>query len=143
MPKPLPVLQESRPGPVECTECGKCCTYVAIEIEEPTRPSYATHILWYLYHENVTVYVDGNDEWCVQFAARCRNLADDLLCKIYAIRPHICRNFDNQTCEVNGEGEGITFHTPEEFVEYLKAERPRVYAQIRKKFLPEALSGPC
>jgi uncharacterized protein len=143
MPKPLPVLPENQPRPVECTECGRCCTYVAIEIEEPTRPKHATHILWYLYHDNVSVYVDGNNEWCVQFTTRCRNLKDDLLCRIYPVRPHICRGFDNQTCEVNGEGESFTFNTPEQFLDYLKVMRPRVYDMIRKRYLPEALGGSC
>ena len=33
MPIPLPVVSEQPFQPLECTECGKCCTYVAIEID--------------------------------------------------------------------------------------------------------------
>ena len=47
------------------------------------------------------------------FETRCRNLAADLQCRIYEERPHICRSFDNTTCEVNSkEGEAITFTQP-------------------------------
>ena len=140
MPIPLRVVSEQQHQMVECTECGKCCTYVALEIDPPTRPRFVTEILWYLYHDKVSIYVDGTNEWCVQFETRCRNLDDDLLCKIYAERPHICRSFDNETCEVNGqEGETFTFRTPEEFLDYLKRERPRVYERVAKKFIPPGL----
>ena len=87
---PLKVVQET-PELVECTDCGHCCTYVGIEIDRPTKVEYATDILWYLYHENVYIYVDGSNDWSVHFEARCRNLADDLLCRIYEQRPYVCR----------------------------------------------------
>ena len=95
---PLPVAQET-PEPVECTECGKCCTYVGVEIETPDNVKDASDILWYLYHPGVYIYIDGNDDWSVHFESRCDNLGDDLLCRIYEQRPHICRGFDSETCE--------------------------------------------
>ena len=136
---PLPVVREE-PELVECTECGKCCTYVGVGIDEPNRPRYATDILWYLYHENVYVYVDGDDEWSVHFETRCRNLQDDLMCAIYEQRPHLCRSFDNKTCEVNDrEHESLTFYDPVVFLEWLRENRPKVYGKIKKKFLPPSL----
>ncbi len=136
---PLPVVRDE-PELVECTECAKCCTYVGVGIETPKRARYATDILWYLYHENVYVYVDGDGEWSVHFEARCRNLGDDLLCRIYEDRPHICRGFDNTTCEVNDPGhESFTFYEPVAFLEWLREKRPKVYAKVEKKFLPPAL----
>ena len=79
----------------------------------PRKPRYATDILWYLYHENVNVYLDGDGDWWVMFEARCRTSRDDLLCRIYEDRPHICRAFDNLTCDVNStEGDAITFSEP-------------------------------
>ena len=136
---PLPVV---RTGPelVECTECARCCTYVGVGIETPTRARYATDILWYLYHENVYVYVDGNKEWSVHFETRCRNLGDDLLCGIYEARPHLCRSFDNKTCEVNDvDHESLTFRDPVVFLEWLRDNRPRVFRKVEKKFLPPEL----
>ncbi len=141
MPISLPVVSPDTSAMLECTECGKCCTYLAIEISEPTRPRNATDILWYLYHEKVSVYVDGNNEWCVQFESRCKNFADDLHCKVYRTRPHICRAFDHETCEVNcKEGEYFLFLTPAEFLAYLKQKRPRVHKMIEKQFISPELA---
>jgi len=135
---PLQVVQES-PALVECTECGKCCTYVGIEIDRPKKVRSATDILWYLYHENVYIYVDGNNDWSLHFESRCRNLADDLLCRVYEHRPHICREFDNQTCEVNDhEHEALEFRDPEVFLGWLRSNKPKVYKKLKKKFLPPA-----
>ena len=122
---PIP-LALARAPLVPCTQCAHCCRYVAVGINAPSRPRYATDILWYLYHEGVSVHCDTDGEWSVVFETRCRHLGGDLLCGIYAQRPHICRGFDNETCEVNSPG-GRTFSAPGEFLEYLKAARPRVH----------------
>jgi uncharacterized protein len=137
----LPVIQPApRAGLVPCLECGKCCTYVAVGINAPRNPGYATDVLWYLYHENVYVYRDGDGDWSVHFETRCRNLAPDLRCRIYEQRPHICRNFDNTTCEVNSqEGDPITFTSPEQFLDWLDVKHPKVYRTVAKKYLSGAL----
>jgi len=140
--RPLPVLDRERgpAGLVPCTECGRCCTYVGVGINAPANPRYATDVLWYLYHENVSVYLDEDGEWSVHFETRCRNLRDDLLCRIYESRPHICRAFDSATCEVNSRGGGaLAFRTPEEFLAWLKARKPRVYRAIERTHVPQAV----
>ena len=136
---PLPLAAPERPL-VECTECGKCCTYVGVGINAPSRPRYATDILWYLYHRDVYVYVDGEGEWSVHFETRCKNLGDDLLCRVYADRPHICRSFDNRTCEANDPvQDALTFHEAEEFLAWLRKNKPNVHRKIAKGFVPAAL----
>ncbi len=131
-PVPLPV----RPAPllVPCTQCARCCTYVAVGIDAPRGLRAATDILWYLYHDQVSVYCDGDGEWSVVFETRCSHLRADLLCGIYDRRPHICRTFDNTTCEVNAEG-GQTFREPAEFVAWLEKHRPAVRRRLAD-FLP-------
>jgi uncharacterized protein len=125
---------------VECLACARCCTYVGIGIDSPHRPKYATDVLWYLYHGGVYVYRDGDGDWSVHFESRCRNLANDNKCLVYDNRPHICRDFDNESCEVNcKEGEALTFTEPEAFLHWLRKERPKVYAAIETKFVPPAL----
>jgi hypothetical protein len=136
---PLPVIPARPAELVPCTSCGKCCTYVAVGINAPTTPRTATDVLWYLYHENVSVYRDNGGEWAVMFDARCRHLQDDLLCAVYADRPHICRAFDNTGCEVNAPGGMTIFRQPGEFLDYLKAKRPKVYRTIAQKYVPPAL----
>lgn len=135
----LPVLALDRPL-VECTDCGWCCTYVGVGINPPTSPRYATDVLWYLYHHGVYVYVDGEGEWSVHFEARCRHLGPDLRCGVYVDRPHICRTFDNRTCEANDPvHDSLTFREPVEFLEWLRETKPRLYAKIEKGHVPKAL----
>jgi Fe-S-cluster containining protein len=83
---------------------------------------------------------DGSGEWSVHFETRCRHLGDDLLCRVYAERPHICRAFDNTTCEVNSpDGKVLSFTTPEQFLAWLERTRPRVFRSIVKRYVPERL----
>ncbi len=136
---PLPVIHEP-PRLVECTSCGHCCTYVGIDINAPSRPRYASDILWYLYHENVYVYLDGDGAWSLHFETRCRNLGPDLRCGVYLERPHICRTFDNRSCEVNKAMAGaLSFCDPGAFLDWLRAHKPRVYARIAQTHVPSAL----
>ncbi len=122
---------------VPCVACGLCCTYVAFDVDEPSTPKRATEILWHLYHPGVAVYRDG-DEWLVQFETKCQHQADDNKCKIYRRRPHICREHAEAWCEVNAEHEGMYFGTPGEFLDYLQRRRKKVYAAIKKDFMPPA-----
>jgi len=142
IPLPVPVRQPSAPL-VECTECALCCTYVAVGINAPTTPRLATDVLWYLYHEQVYVYLDEDGEWSVVFETRCRNLAPDRRCRVYAERPHVCRGFDNRGCEVNAPARrDLTFREPAEFLRWLGERRPRLLARIEPGFVPEALRAP-
>lgn len=139
MPKVhLPVLQEPpAPSHVSCLQCAKCCTYVAIGINAPTTPKLATEVLWHLYHQGVSVCRDEAGEWYVQIEARCRNLGEGNLCSVYLNRPHICRAYDDQACEVNAPQAGlIEFKEPKRFLEYLRAKRPKVYKAIASKYVP-------
>jgi Fe-S-cluster containining protein len=136
---PLRVVQDTPPL-VECTSCAQCCTYVGIAIDAPSRPRWATDILWHLYHERTYIYLDGNGEWSMHFESRCRNLGADNRCTIYAERPHICRAHDNRTCEVNDRScEATTFRDPGQFLRWLAEHKPRVYAKIADSHVPEAL----
>lgn len=137
---PLPLVKAGDRR-VACTECGRCCTYVAVGINDPFTLRRATDVLWYLYHEHVTVYRDGDGEWSVVFETRCRHLAGDLLCGIYTWRPQICRSFSDASCEVNSPGEALSFARPEEFLEYLKRKRPKLYRTVAERFVPPSASS--
>jgi Fe-S-cluster containining protein len=132
MPITLPMLASATAPQIPCTQCGRCCTYVAVGINPPSKPRYATDILWYLYHESVSVHLDADGEWSVIFETRCKHLGDDLLCGVYEQRPHICRAFDSSGCEVNAPGGTRVFEKPEEFLVYLEAERPELAQKIRR-----------
>jgi Fe-S-cluster containining protein len=132
----LPILNNAKPsGTFDCAQCGLCCTYLAIEIDGPTTVKRATELLWYLYHEHVSLYLN-DDAWMVQFETTCRYLTADRRCGVYATRPHICREFSEQDCEVNTGDDGQTFYTVTAFMEYLKKAKPRVYALVMKGYAP-------
>jgi hypothetical protein len=133
---PLNVLAPPQ-SRVACLECGRCCTYVAVGVNAPKSVRYATDVLWYLYHEKVSVHLDVDGDWAVVFETRCRNLEPDLRCKVYEHRPQICREFDDTGCEVNAPDQrDRVFTTPAEFLEFLKEWRPRVYRELARRFVP-------
>lgn len=120
------------PTPVPCLQCGLCCTYIAVDIDPPTTLRRATQTLWYLYHSQVSVYWDHDEEWLLQFETRCRHLRPDNACAIYAQRPHICRDFDSRACEVNADDEGTSFHSPQAFLDFLKTRRKALYRKLEQ-----------
>lgn len=137
----LPIFREAAQAAGEkadeknCTACGLCCSYVAIEIDGPATVKQATQLLWYVYHEGVSLYVN-DEEWMVQFDTTCVHLQPDYRCGIYDTRPHICREFSEQDCEVNTGDDGKTFFTAGEFMDYLKESRPRIHGFLAKNFAP-------
>ena len=136
-PIPLPMAPSIL---VPCTRCARCCTYVGVGINPPRNLRFATDVLWYLYHENVSVYRDGNGEWMVIFQSRCKQLGGDLLCGVYEKRPVVCREFDNTTCEVNAPGSGQDYTEPAQFLEWLRVSRPGLYRRLSQKYLPAELT---
>jgi Fe-S-cluster containining protein len=136
---PLPMAPSAPGAPIPCTACGKCCTYVSVGINAPTSVKNASDIVWYLYHDQVSVYRDGDGEWSVVFETRCRYLEGSLLCGVYEARPVICRDFDNTTCEVNSPEGGRTYASPEEFLDWLREIRPGIYRRLSPRYLPAAL----
>jgi Fe-S-cluster containining protein len=139
----LPMIGEPRAGQVgqgakkkpHCTACGLCCSYVAIEVDSPSTVKNATTLLWYVFHEGVSLYANG-DEWMVQFDSTCVHLQPDYRCGIYETRPHICREFSEKDCEVNTGDDGHTFYNASEFLVYLKEIHPRVHSFVKKHFAP-------
>ncbi len=128
------IMQPAR-KPVPCTTCGLCCTYVAIEIDAPSTLRRATQLLWYLYHEGVSLYASG-DDWMVQFESRCKNLLPDRRCGVYETRPHLCREYSEQDCEVNTDDDGITFYTTEALMAHLQVHYKRAHRELLKGYAP-------
>jgi len=64
-----------------CKECGgRCCKYVALEIDKPTNKNGYDQIRWYLAHKNIAVFVDHEKDWYVEFRTDCEKQSDDGLC---------------------------------------------------------------
>ncbi len=137
----LPVIQKESDHP--CFECAKCCTYVAIEIDRPTTMKEYDHVVWYLYHEGVSVFVDWEGDWYVNFESRCRNLTPQGLCGIYERRPAICVDFDWRECENHLKDEPPDkwlFRGVDEFMAWFERQRPRTF-QRYQRFLRERHAG--
>jgi Fe-S-cluster containining protein len=139
-PRSLPVIAQPQPAsrtPVPCLDCGLCCSYVALEIDGPTTLRAATDILWYLYHQNICIYVES-DEWMVQIETRCQHYHDDHKCGIYETRPQICRDYDETSCEINAEDVGTVFYNTGEYLDYLRQHHKRMHTLIQKRYMPPA-----
>ena len=110
-----------------CAKCGsKCCRHVALAIDTPTCKSDYDNIRWYLMHKDVTVSIDNDGEWILQFDAKCENLGSDQSCVSYDDRPKICRDYPDKDsfCEFETDElpHKLLFTTVSEFEKYLERE---------------------
>jgi hypothetical protein len=115
-------------GRGDCATCGaKCCRYVVVELDKPTSKLDREEIRWLLAHENVLVYIDGDDgTWNVQFNTPCTHLGPDNRCTIYRRRFAVCRDHDPETCEASdGEQTDTIFRTTEDFDRWRRAKKAR------------------
>jgi len=101
-----------------CQECGgRCCRYVALGIDPPKNRTARENIRWYLLHENVSVFVDHEKGWYVEFTTPCTAQAPDLRCTVYENRPKICQDYGNAhgDCEYYDNPYALRFEHLEEF----------------------------
>ncbi|MEN7982100.1 MAG: YkgJ family cysteine cluster protein [Nanoarchaeota archaeon] len=105
-----------------CEKCnGKCCKYVAIEIDTPEDLEDFENIRWYVAHKNINVYVDEEDKWHIEFLTLCEFLGEKNKCEIYEKRPTICREYNQDECLFhNGYEEKYTFKKLEDVDKYIR-----------------------
>jgi Fe-S-cluster containining protein len=111
-----------------CVTCNaQCCRHVALSIDKPTTKRDYDHIRWYLNHEHVTVFIDHDHNWFLQFISDCKKLNHDNQCTIYDTRPKICREYPgrNELCEgeTNDLPHSQFFSSQTEFEEWLDAQK--------------------
>jgi Fe-S-cluster containining protein len=111
-----------------------------VEVDEPTTPRDYDQIHWYLTHRDVSVYVDWDAAWFVEFKTLCDHLTESGTCDIYRERPELCSEFSWETCETStgDPGHRLFFNNPQEFFDWFQAKRPRSferYAKYRKALL--------
>lgn len=140
----LPVIQKASDHP--CFECAKCCTYVAVEIDTPTTSREYDQIVWYLYHENVEVFVDWQDAWHVLFRARCEKLSHTGTCRVYEKRPAICKDFDWRECEQrytpeDGPPDKHAWANADAFLAWFSTRRPKAFARYEAHRRRKLASG--
>jgi len=111
----LPSLPSLSPPPAgstasgvnPCAGCDRCCQYVALEIDKPVTRKDFDQIRWYVLHRGVSVYIDAQRDWYIQFETKCDWLTDGV-CTHYELRPQLCRDYSIETCERYGDGPGYT-----------------------------------
>ena len=107
-----------------CARCGgRCCRYVATEIDRPTCKRDYDNIRWYLLHKRVNVFVDHDGDWYIEFETPCEELDVTGRCGNYENRPRLCRHHgeNGETCEfISGESPyRIRFQTAADFETHL------------------------
>lgn len=107
--------------PLTCNECSDCCKYVAIEVDKPTCKKDYSDIFWYLYHKDISVFIDHDKSWNLEIRNPCEALNGTGKCTVYDERPIICRKYDLDTCTTHSEGEYYLekFDTPGQLKNYL------------------------
>lgn len=99
-----------------------CCTYVTEELATPRSKRDYEHLLWQVSHEGVEIYKD-DEGWWMMVASRCSHLQDDGGCRIYDVRPQVCRDYSNDYCEFDApaeEGYELHFCDYEALLKYCK-----------------------
>lgn len=91
----------------QCSRCrpAKCCMYFSLEIDPPENKRDYDDFLWFLAHENISIYL-WNDSWYLMIHNRCTFLdAASNRCSIYDTRPKMCREHLTKDCEFDSDYE--------------------------------------
>ena len=107
---------------MDCSKCdGKCCKYVALEIDTPEDLEDFENIKWYVVHKNVNIYVEEDGIWNLEFITPCEYLGENNLCKIYNRRPDICRDYNQEECTFHNDyNEKYSFKKIEDVEKYIE-----------------------
>jgi Fe-S-cluster containining protein len=140
LPPRTPLFPDGRPDWLrQCTRlCGaRCCRYVALPIDAPRTKRDFDDWRWYLSHEGVTIYKDGN-VWHLAFETRCRNLLPDNRCAIYDTRPAICKEYDPKDCEFHEPDARfpVQLESVEDLEAWLRARARKRRARRRRRGAP-------
>ena len=118
-----------------CFQCVQCCTYVAIEIDTPDTMKEYYYIVWYLYHQGVSIFVDWESNWYIKFETRCEHLTPLGICDSYSSRPIICKDFEWRECENHVKNEPADkwlFETSDQFLGWFEKKRPKTFRRFQK-----------
>jgi Fe-S-cluster containining protein len=120
----------------QCDKCnGRCCRYVAVEIDKPASAKDFDDMRWFTAHRGVTVFMARN-RWYIHFHARCNYLTHEHRCEVYARRPRMCRGHQLADCE--GPTQAYDFQlelrTPRQVEEYFEqVVQPKLAARRKRR----------
>lgn len=117
-------LKAKRPKSDPCKGCdAPCCKYIMIEIDSPDDPDDADVARWFVAHKGVSIrLLDG--KWYVHISTPCLQLDENNRCKVYDVRPKICRAHPVDACERSDREEcyDLVFNSLERFDKWLEEE---------------------
>ena len=116
-----------------CSRCTICCTYIVVQLDRPRSRRQISDYIWYLYHKNVNIYLDWDDDWWIQFDTQCEKLSEHGLCGAYMTRPDACREYKIDECERHNEAAACQyfFADADSMIRYLKKHRPHLYKKAQ------------
>ena len=130
----------------ECKKCSDCCCHIAAEIDPPDNIEQYKNFLDYLKLDDVKIYLDDEESWCILIEHKCTWLGSDGLCTDYLNRPTICREYSSENCthtidqskddEIVEEFEAL-FNTSEEFKIWYRVTYPNRVKQWNLNNLPD------
>ena len=120
-----------------CRGCTQCCEYVCLEIDRPSSLQDVDHVIWYLIHQNIWVWVDEEGKWYVQFNTPCKKLDEAGRCSWYGHRPKICQDYDQSECPryMQAPAEKFLFKSEMEFLHWLARHRNKKMRQLHERYL--------
>ncbi len=135
-PVGLPLLPGGRfalPPGNPCEGCDHCCRYVSLPIGRPRTKRDFEEVRWYVLHESVSVYIDLEGDWMIQFDSPCAWLRDGR-CVHYDLRPPICREYDPAHCEryVPSPAENVFIRNEADLDRYLEERGARLAARRKR-----------
>ncbi len=137
----LPDNREFDPkDPNPCAGCSHCCEYISLEIDKPNTVKDFDYIAWYLMHKDVWVYINGDNEWFLQFNTPCEKLVDQR-CDYYPHRPQVCRDYSPVDCFRHADevDEKFLFKNEIDLHKYMEKKRPAVFKKLKAKINIPAL----
>ncbi len=106
-----------------CIKCHGCCMYVTVPLDPPDNEESIQMYIWYLYHRNIEIYLDHNDQWQILMKTPCKHLLPTGYCSIYENRPKICKEYEPDNCSRTGKDYKILFKNSEEFIKYINKKK--------------------
>lgn len=103
----------------KCILCTGCCNYITVPIDPPTEENLDIYT-WYLYHKNIEIYLDHENQWHLLIKTPCENLLQNGFCKIYKKRPSICREYDPFNCSRMGKDYQVLIKNPRGLLRYIR-----------------------
>ncbi len=108
------------------------CENLAIEMSYPKTKPDIEAFLYYLYHEDVELFVDNYYDWFLLLKGKCSKLAKNGNCKIKDRQADECTQHGHEVESLEDTAK-YHFRNEWELVRYLKENRPALF----KKLYPE------